>query len=113
MVRVSDHDHWNYSYTGPKKPTRQCQLTKRQPACDHFGYYYCLFGALDLLDWYPIISTTNDQQSLAVITLSLRLWVRIKDRLWGWDDLFVVLAGIASFVGDIMVCMSMCLLIRL
>lgn len=48
----------------------------------------------------------NNEQSIAFLTLSLRLWVRIKDRLWGWDDSFVVLAGIASFCGDIIVCIS-------
>lgn len=39
--------------------------------------------------------------------MSLRLWVRIKDRLWGWDDAFIILAGIASISGDILVCLSM------
>ena len=39
--------------------------------------------------------------------MSLRLWARIRDHLWGWDDAFVVLAGIASFSGDILVCLSM------
>ncbi|KAL1799499.1 hypothetical protein ACET3X_003536 [Alternaria dauci] len=43
--------------------------------------------------------------SLAITTLSLRLLFRIKDRLWGWDDVFVVLAAVTSFIGDIMVCM--------
>jgi hypothetical protein len=38
--------------------------------------------------------------------MSLRLWVRIRDRLWGCDDVFVLLAGIASIVGDSMVCLS-------
>ncbi|XP_014560327.1 hypothetical protein COCVIDRAFT_89338 [Bipolaris victoriae FI3] len=52
-----------------------------------------------------IIGTTVAFLSIAFITLCLRLWVRIKDRLWGWDDCFVVLAGIASFCGDILVCM--------
>ncbi|EMD88857.1 hypothetical protein COCC4DRAFT_137122 [Bipolaris maydis ATCC 48331] len=51
-----------------------------------------------------IIGTTVAFLSIAFLTLSLRLWVRIKDRLWGWDDSFVVLAGIASFCGDIIVC---------
>jgi hypothetical protein len=40
--------------------------------------------------------------------MSLRLWVRFRDRLWGWDDLFVLLAGIASIVGDSFVCLSEC-----
>ncbi|EMD64248.1 hypothetical protein COCSADRAFT_181377 [Bipolaris sorokiniana ND90Pr] len=51
-----------------------------------------------------IIGTTVAFLSIAFITLSLRLWVRIKDHLWGWDDCFVVLAGIASFCGDVLVC---------
>jgi hypothetical protein len=42
----------------------------------------------------------------AVFAISLRLWVRFRDRLWGWDDLFVLLAGIASVVGDTFVCLS-------
>ncbi|RAR05432.1 integral membrane protein [Stemphylium lycopersici] len=49
-----------------------------------------------------ILGTTIAFLSLAVITLSLRLWVRIKDRLWSWDDLFLVLAAMTSFVADIM-----------
>jgi hypothetical protein len=40
--------------------------------------------------------------------MSLRLWVRIRDHLWGWDDAFVLLAGVASIVGDSMVCLSEC-----
>ncbi|KAF1912158.1 hypothetical protein BDU57DRAFT_533057 [Ampelomyces quisqualis] len=43
--------------------------------------------------------------SLAVIAISLRLWVRIRDSLWGWDDFFVLLAGIASILGDTFVCL--------
>lgn len=42
----------------------------------------------------------------AVFVISLRLWVRFRDRLWGWDDLFVLLAGFASVVGDTFVCLS-------
>jgi hypothetical protein len=38
--------------------------------------------------------------------MSLRLWARFRDSLWGWDDLFVLLAGIASIVGDSFVCLS-------
>ncbi|KAL7775548.1 hypothetical protein CFE70_009391 [Pyrenophora teres f. teres 0-1] len=52
-----------------------------------------------------ILGVTLAFLGVAVITLSLRIWVRIRDRLWGWDDFFVILAGIASFVGDILVCM--------
>lgn len=52
-----------------------------------------------------ILGTTIAFLGVAFITLCLRLWVRIKDRLWGWDDFFVVLAGVASFFGDIMVCL--------
>jgi hypothetical protein len=43
---------------------------------------------------------------MAVIAICLRLWVRIRDRLWGWDDLFVLLAGLASIMGDTFVCLS-------
>ncbi|KAI2478470.1 hypothetical protein Ptr902_10083 [Pyrenophora tritici-repentis] len=52
-----------------------------------------------------ILGVTLAFLAIAVITLSLRIWIRIRDRLWGWDDFFVILAGIASFVGDILVCM--------
>lgn len=38
--------------------------------------------------------------------MSLRLWVRYRDRLWGWDDAFVLLAGVTSVIGDIVVCLS-------
>jgi hypothetical protein len=40
--------------------------------------------------------------------MSLRLWVRIRDRLWGYDDAFVLLAGMSSVAGDCMVCLSKC-----
>lgn len=43
--------------------------------------------------------------SLAVIAVLLRTWIRVKDRLWGWDDAFVVLACMASIIGDTMVCL--------
>jgi len=48
----------------------------------------------------------NRLQVLAVFVISLRLWVRFRDRLWGWDDLFVLLAGFTSVVGDTFVCLS-------
>lgn len=34
-------------------------------------------------------------QGFACIAISLRLYVRLKDRLWGYDDLFVFLAGVS------------------
>ncbi|KAG9193742.1 hypothetical protein G6011_03777 [Alternaria panax] len=52
-----------------------------------------------------IVGVTVAFLALAISTLSLRLWFRIKDRLWGWDDFFVVLAAVASLIGDTMVCM--------
>ncbi|KAI4619067.1 hypothetical protein J4E83_006019 [Alternaria metachromatica] len=52
-----------------------------------------------------ILGVTVSFLALAIFTLSFRLWFRIKERLWGWDDVFVVLAATASFIGDIMVCM--------
>lgn len=39
--------------------------------------------------------------------MAFRLFVRVRERLWGWDDAFVVLAGVSSVSGDILVCMSM------
>ncbi|KAF1828952.1 hypothetical protein BDW02DRAFT_613550 [Decorospora gaudefroyi] len=51
-----------------------------------------------------IIGVTSAFLSLAFIALSLRLVVRIRDRIWGWDDVFVVIAGTASFLGDVMIC---------
>ncbi|KAF2848643.1 hypothetical protein T440DRAFT_491055 [Plenodomus tracheiphilus IPT5] len=42
---------------------------------------------------------------IAFISLALRLWVRYRDRLWGWDDAFVLLACLTSIVGDVMVCL--------
>jgi hypothetical protein len=56
---------------------------------------------------HPKRKTTNAMwQSMAIIAICLRLWVRIRDRLWGWDDLFVLLAGLASIIGDTFVCLS-------
>lgn len=34
-------------------------------------------------------------QIIACIAVGLRLYVRLKDRLWGWDDLFVFLAVVS------------------
>ncbi|KAJ8117651.1 hypothetical protein OPT61_g1187 [Boeremia exigua] len=52
-----------------------------------------------------ILGTTITFLTLAILAASLRLWSRIRDRLWGWDDAFVFLAGIASVAGDSVVCM--------
>jgi len=41
----------------------------------------------------------------AIIAVTLRLWVRSRDRLWGWDDVFVILACISSVAGDTVVCL--------
>ncbi|CAO2647500.1 Nn.00g084220.m01.CDS01 [Neocucurbitaria sp. VM-36] len=43
--------------------------------------------------------------SIALLAISLRLWARIRVRLWGWDDAFVLLAGVSNIVGDTMVCL--------
>ncbi|KAH7397476.1 hypothetical protein BKA66DRAFT_408770 [Pyrenochaeta sp. MPI-SDFR-AT-0127] len=43
--------------------------------------------------------------SLALLAISLRLWVRFRDDLWGWDDLLVFLSGVSSVIGDTMVCL--------
>ncbi|KAF2279130.1 uncharacterized protein EI97DRAFT_456523 [Westerdykella ornata] len=42
---------------------------------------------------------------LANIAIALRLYVRIRARLLGWDDLFVVLAGIAVTIGSSLTCL--------
>ncbi|OAK96931.1 hypothetical protein IQ06DRAFT_48439 [Phaeosphaeriaceae sp. SRC1lsM3a] len=52
-----------------------------------------------------IIGITVTFLSLAVIAICLRLWVRFRDSLWGRDDLFVALAGLASIIGDTFVCL--------
>ncbi|KAL6709933.1 hypothetical protein ACN47E_000718 [Coniothyrium glycines] len=52
-----------------------------------------------------ILGVTLSFLSLAVIAVALRVWIRIRDRLWGWDDFFVVLACVTSIVGDTMVCL--------
>jgi len=41
--------------------------------------------------------------STAVLAVMLRLWVRLRDRFWGWDDTFVLLACISSIAGDTVV----------
>jgi hypothetical protein len=53
-----------------------------------------------------ILGTTITFLSIAVIAVALRLWGRLRDRLWGWDDFFVLLAAIASCMGDVVVCLS-------
>ncbi|KAF2825522.1 hypothetical protein CC86DRAFT_446784 [Ophiobolus disseminans] len=53
-----------------------------------------------------ILGVTITMLALALIAITLRLWVRVRDRLWGWDDAFVLLAGIASAAGDIIVCLT-------
>ncbi|KAF1937794.1 hypothetical protein EJ02DRAFT_514971 [Clathrospora elynae] len=51
-----------------------------------------------------IIGTTIAFLFAAIIAIGLRVWVRVRDRLWGWDDAFVVIAGVASIAGDSVVC---------
>ncbi|KAH8722778.1 hypothetical protein GQ44DRAFT_621776 [Phaeosphaeriaceae sp. PMI808] len=52
-----------------------------------------------------ILGLTISMLGLAMIAITLRLWVRLRDRIWGWDDAFVLLAGLSSVVGDTMVCL--------
>ncbi|CBX96341.1 hypothetical protein IAQ61_001510 [Plenodomus lingam] len=52
-----------------------------------------------------ILGVTISFLFVAFITLCLRLWVRFRDRLWGWDDAFVLLACLTSIAGDSMVCL--------
>ncbi|KAH9876632.1 hypothetical protein J1614_003764 [Plenodomus biglobosus] len=52
-----------------------------------------------------ILGITISFLGIASLTLALRLWVRFRDRLWGWDDAFVLLACLTSVVGDTMVCL--------
>lgn len=52
-----------------------------------------------------ILGCTITFLSIAVLAVIFRVWIRIKDRLWGWDDAFVVLACVTSIVGDTMVCL--------
>ncbi|KAF1953064.1 hypothetical protein CC80DRAFT_165408 [Byssothecium circinans] len=42
---------------------------------------------------------------IALTAVSLRMFVRWKGKIWGWDDLFVVLAAIAVTTGSILICM--------
>lgn len=83
--------------------------TSNQPATILGTTIAFLVGRISwhLFSPHVVFSFTNHQQSVAFVFLSLRLWVRVKDHLWGWDDAFVVLAGTASFIGDILVCLSM------
>jgi len=41
------------------------------------------------------IALAHTSQGIACIAVGLRLYVRLKDRLWGWDDLFVFLAAVS------------------
>ncbi|KAF1359133.1 hypothetical protein EJ07DRAFT_120890 [Lizonia empirigonia] len=52
-----------------------------------------------------ILGTTITFLVLGIVAASLRLWSRFRDRLWGWDDAFVFLAGVASIAGDSLVCL--------
>jgi len=52
-----------------------------------------------------IIGVTVTMLTLGIMAMTLRLWVRIRDRLWGCDDAFVLFAGLSSVVGDSMVCL--------
>ncbi|KZM26914.1 uncharacterized protein EKO05_0010537 [Ascochyta rabiei] len=52
-----------------------------------------------------IIGTAITFLVLAIVAASLRLWSRVRDRLCGWDDAFVFLAGFASIAGESMVCL--------
>ncbi|KAF2123975.1 hypothetical protein P153DRAFT_142057 [Dothidotthia symphoricarpi CBS 119687] len=52
-----------------------------------------------------ILGVTITFMLIAAIAISLRLWVRFRDRTWGWDDIFLGLAVISNTTGDILVCM--------
>jgi hypothetical protein len=44
------------------------------------------------------LSLAYNYQGIACIAVGLRLYVRLKDRLWGWDDLFVFLAAVSVII---------------
>ncbi|KAF2116991.1 hypothetical protein BDV96DRAFT_490454 [Lophiotrema nucula] len=52
-----------------------------------------------------VLGTTITFLSIAFIAISLRLIVRLRERIWGWDDLFVFLAGVSTGIGAIITCL--------
>src|ERR1700712_5593437 len=48
-------------------------------------------------------------QCIACIAVGLRLFVRLKDRLWGWDDLFVFLAAVSVISSLRLTSLTFCL----
>jgi hypothetical protein len=44
------------------------------------------------------LSLAYNHQAIACIAVGLRLYVRLRDRLWGWDDLFVFLAAVSVII---------------
>ncbi|KAF2463101.1 uncharacterized protein BDR25DRAFT_298639 [Lindgomyces ingoldianus] len=42
---------------------------------------------------------------VACLAVSLRLYIRFRERLWGWDDLFVLFAGLSTIAGSCIVCL--------
>ncbi|KAF2439577.1 hypothetical protein P171DRAFT_458070 [Karstenula rhodostoma CBS 690.94] len=52
-----------------------------------------------------IIGVVTTFLCLSALAVSLRLLVRYKDRLWGWDDFFIVLAAVACGGGSLITCL--------
>ncbi|KAF2735823.1 hypothetical protein EJ04DRAFT_179467 [Polyplosphaeria fusca] len=52
-----------------------------------------------------VLGTTITFIVVAFIAICLRLYVRFRARLWGWDDLFVFLAGASTAVGSSITCL--------
>lgn len=46
-----------------------------------------------------------------MLAVTLRLFVRARERLWGLDDLFVVLAALSCLAGSIIACLSMLIIL--
>ncbi|PVH98240.1 hypothetical protein DM02DRAFT_615956 [Periconia macrospinosa] len=42
--------------------------------------------------------------SIALLAVTLRIYVRVRGKIWGWDDFFVLLAAIGCTAGSILIC---------
>ncbi|KAF2267340.1 hypothetical protein CC78DRAFT_614279 [Lojkania enalia] len=52
-----------------------------------------------------ILGTTISFITIAFLAIGFRLYMRYRERIWGWDDLFVFLAGVSTAIGSAFTCM--------
>ncbi|ORX92793.1 hypothetical protein BCR34DRAFT_500434 [Clohesyomyces aquaticus] len=52
-----------------------------------------------------VLGCTITFLTIACLAIALRLYVRYRERIWGWDDLIVLFAGFWAITGNCIVCL--------